>query len=348
MNTLDHEQFLESVARLTEKRNRESLETCLIQTMLELLSVEKIALYRIESDEVHLLTRTNREGFWSVDDTTDNFDTPIPIASDAGFVACSHRRETVLESAAPQNNRYTFPIVHQDRLVGFLRLASTRNLGADCRLIGGFLRIYQNYLALIDENEHDTLTGLLNRKTFDDKLIGILQASRRTILTGIQWEQGERRQANSGRCYWLAVLDIDHFKCINDTFGHLYGDEVLLLMANLMRRSFRRADMLFRYGGEEFVVVLLTNTVEEAWIGLERFRQAVEHHNFPQVGRITVSIGFTQMRDSEIPTAIIERADQALYYAKGHGRNQIQCYETLVTTGKLINPQSQFGDAELF
>jgi len=144
-------------------------------------------------------------------------------------------------------------------------------------------------------------------------------------------------------------LDIDHFKRINDTFGHLYGDEVLLLMANLMRQSFRRSDLLFRYGGEEFVVVLKTHLPNDSWNVLDRFRQTVALYQFPQVGQVTVSIGFTQIRDSEMPATIIERADRALYYAKDHGRNQMHNYEQLIGSGSLDTPQSQSeGAIELF
>jgi diguanylate cyclase (GGDEF)-like protein len=209
------------------------------------------------------------------------------------------------------------------------------------------LRIYQNYLALIDENAHDKLTGLLNRKTFDDRFISILQAARQ-LKDPVR--SLERRQGNvSFISYWLAVIDIDHFKRINDTYGHLYGDEVLLLMANLMRSSFRRKDLLFRYGGEEFVIVLKTASFDETSTVLERFRKTMENYCFPQVGQVTVSIGFTEICDSEIPTMIIERADRALYYVKENGRNQIRNYEQLITLSALtISQKSNENEVEFF
>lgn len=347
MNELDHKQLLESIARLTEKRNRLSLEICLTQTMFELLAVEEIALYRFEGGQANLLVRVDRKGCWIRDDETDTPDASVPITYDTGFIACAHGREAVIESTL-QGNRYTFPIPRQEQLVGFLRLLAARDLRDDRRLIEGFLQIYWNYLKLIEDNERDKLTGLLNRKTFDDKLINILQVSRRASLAREECEQSERRRSDVDNSYWLAILDIDHFKRINDTYGHLYGDEVLILMANVMRRSFRRNDLLFRYGGEEFVVVLRTTTDTEAQGVLERFRQNMERYNFPQVGQVTVSIGFTRILDPEMPAAVVDRADRALYYAKEHGRNQVCCYETLIATGQLASLQGQIGDVELF
>lgn len=348
MNELDHKQLLESIARLTEKRNRLSLEICLTQTMFELLAIEEIALYRFGSGQANLLVRIDRKGCWIGDDETDTPDTAVPIACDTGFVACAHGREVVIESIS-QGNRYTFPIPRQERLIGFLRLLAARDLRDDRRLIEGFLQIYWNYLKLIEDNERDKLTSLLNRKTFDDKLINILQVSRRASLAREERELSSERRRNEGESgYWLAILDIDHFKRINDTYGHLYGDEVLVLMANVMRRSFRRHDLLFRYGGEEFVVVLRTATDTEAQVVLERFRQNMERYNFPQVGQVTVSVGFTRILDPEMPAAVVDRADRALYYAKEQGRNQVCCYETLIATGQLSSFQGQVGDVELF
>ena len=349
MKPADHERLLESIARLTEKRDRESLELCLMQTMFELLSVEEITLYQVEGTQFGLLVRINPEGYWNVSDDISDPDYLMPIADDTLFAECLQKRRMQVETASGRTRRYAFPILHQGRGVGVLCLESVGDLTEDRRLIAGFLRIYQNYLALIHENAHDKLTGLLNRKTFDERFVSIFLSSYRADPTQERSRTIERRQKEGGYRHWLAVLDIDHFKRVNDMFGHLYGDEVLLLMANLMRRSFRRGDLLFRYGGEEFVVVLKTANVNEAWNALDRFRKAVERYNFPQVGQVTVSIGFTEIGDSEMPTMIIERADRALYYAKSNGRNQIYHYEQLTSSGLLAPSQHQSGgDIELF
>ncbi len=132
------------------------------------------------------------------------------------------------------------------------------------------------------------------------------------------------------------VLDIDHFKRVNDTYGHLIGDEVLLLVARLMRSCFRYSDQLYRFGGEEFVILMRCDGDADALRVLERLRGIFESHRFPQVGHITVSIGVTQVFHNDIPSEAFGRADEAVYHAKSHGRNQVQSYQQLVAQGALV------------
>lgn len=197
-----------------------------------------------------------------------------------------------------------------------------------------FLGFYGNYLDLLDYSELDTLTGLSNRKTYDEALDRIIAA----IPGECHAPQGlERRhpEAAGGKTFWLGVVDIDHFKRINDNFGHLFGDEVLLRIANLMKQSFRTSDKLFRFGGEEFVVMLRPACRDDAEKAFERFRQAVEGHEFPQVGQVTCSIGFTRIDSGLSPTDTLGRADEALYFSKENGRNRVSCHECLVEAGLL-------------
>lgn len=130
-------------------------------------------------------------------------------------------------------------------------------------------------------------------------------------------------------------------------FGHLYGDEVLVLMARIKRRVFRQRDKLFRFGGEEFVIVFDCTSLENAKIVLERFREAFEDYDFPQIGKVAVSIGFVCLSYGVVPSVMIGRADQALYYAKHNGRNQVCQYEELVSEDKLAKPEYS-DDLELF
>ncbi len=200
-------------------------------------------------------------------------------------------------------------------------------------VIGGIVSVYRNFQNLLDYSERDSLTGLLNRKTFDDQLAKMLHASaeHELPLPG----QPERRQHSDTEKQWLAVVDVDHFKAVNDKFGHLYGDEVLILIANLLQSSFRAQDRVFRFGGEEFVVLLRSTTLENARKIINRFRTNVEGHVFPQVGTVTVSVGFVSISAFESPVVILGHADQALYYAKSHGRNQACHYDELVSGGML-------------
>lgn len=186
--------------------------------------------------------------------------------------------------------------------------------------------LFGNQLRLIEARERDPLTGLLNRQAFTQ--------------TFLQLASGAAEQL--GNELWLAILDIDHFKRVNDTYGHLLGDEVLLRFARVMERQFRFNDRLFRFGGEEFLVLMRTDEAG-AGVALERFRAAVEAYEFPVVGKVTVSIGYARAGAGTLAPDLVDIADQALYQAKHEGRNRIQIAQQM--------PHSEVreaGDVELF
>jgi diguanylate cyclase (GGDEF)-like protein len=212
------------------------------------------------------------------------------------------------------------------------------------RMVGSILRIYRNFHALLDYGERDMLTGLLNRKSFDDSFIKALADTVSEPVPAPGTEARRRREASR---YFLGVIDIDHFKSVNDRFGHLIGDEVLLLLARLMRGSFRYRDQLYRFGGEEFVSLVRCPDDEAAMRVFDRLRANTESYPFPQVGRITVSVGYTELRPTDSPAAAFERADRAVYFAKGNGRNQVQSHRALVERGALADAAKE-GGIELF
>ncbi|MBK4736292.1 GGDEF domain-containing protein [Noviherbaspirillum pedocola] len=226
------------------------------------------------------------------------------------------------------------PVWLGDILAAAFRIDYIAPLDAATRpALDRLLQIYTNHRQLIDYSERDSLTGLLNRKTFDTRFARM--ACQVTAHEAAKNPAEEERRRHAGdESHWLAVVDIDHFKRINDRYGHLYGDEVLILIANILRASFRAQDRIFRFGGEEFVILLRSVTLASARRALERFRENVEHYSFPQVGRVTLSIGFTGI-GNDSPVEILGHADQALYYAKQHGRNQVRFYDELVSSGAL-------------
>lgn len=159
---------------------------------------------------------------------------------------------------------------------------------------------------------HDGLTGCLNRITFDTLLVNALQRTRRT-----------------GEPLSLVMLDLDHFKGINDTFGHRTGDEVLRRCASTVQAQLRASDVLARVGGEEFAVLLPGTDLQGAAHVAETVRAAVQGLEFenPRGGRICVSVsaGVASTRSPEGPTAdqLYQSADGALYAAKAAGRNRV-------------------------
>ncbi|MFN2330003.1 MAG: diguanylate cyclase, partial [Chromatocurvus sp.] len=157
----------------------------------------------------------------------------------------------------------------------------------------------------------DSLTGLYNRKKLDEILA----------------DQIERYRRNH-RSFSVLMLDVDHFKMLNDTHGHLLGDEVLMQIASILGQAIRHVDFVARYGGEEFVVVLVETALQTALEAAERIRVKVAEATYgtpEQRSSATVSIGVAEYRDADANAdGVIARADQALYRAKDAGRNRVQ------------------------
>ncbi len=203
--------------------------------------------------------------------------------------------------------------------------------------INTLLSAYNHQVYLLRNKDTDSLTGLYNRQSFDTKLKKLHDNF------GL-----EKRADDEPSKYCLALIDIDLFKQVNDKYGHVYGDEVLLLFSNLMKKAFRDLDMLFRYGGEEFCVLINDVSIQQADLILNRFRTNVEEFNFSMENKVTISIGYTEFTN-KIPLAnIIERADKALYFSKEHGRNLCSGYETLLEENKIKDFNIDEGDIELF
>lgn len=155
--------------------------------------------------------------------------------------------------------------------------------------------------------EHDELTGLLNR---------------RSLLAALDDEL--RRADRTGQPLAIALLDLDHFKAINDTHGHAAGDRTLKLFAQRVMPLVRTTDRFGRYGGEEFVIVMSGTTAEEAVVPIDRFRAALAARGWDDIVdglRVTFSAGLAGHRPGETAEDLLRRADTALYAAKDAGRN---------------------------
>ncbi|MEB3352946.1 MAG: sensor domain-containing diguanylate cyclase [Cyanobacteriota bacterium] len=165
---------------------------------------------------------------------------------------------------------------------------------------------------------HDKLETL----AFTDPLSGALNRSAFAGLSRTLVEKARRSAQPLG----LALMDIDHFKRINDRFGHPAGDGVIRQVADHIRNSTRGGDLLFRWGGEEFLLLLPRLDLEQARVLMERLGAAVAERVGPDLAedlRVTLSIGITVWRDKDTLETVLERADRALYRAKDGGRNQV-------------------------
>ncbi len=157
----------------------------------------------------------------------------------------------------------------------------------------------------------DALTGLYNRRHFEDTL-------EREFLRAIRYKNEMS----------FAIIDVDLFKKVNDTYGHSTGDYVLKEVAYLILQTFRKTDMVFRYGGEEFAVIITETPIDKAIFPLERLRKSIAEYPFSHDGQrlnITVSIGACGVDESmDSVHNLFECADNALYEAKENGRNQVR------------------------
>ncbi len=165
----------------------------------------------------------------------------------------------------------------------------------------------------VSEARTDTLTGLRNRRSFNEEI-------------NRQFAQRQRQ----GITFSLLMIDVDHFKQFNDTYGHLAGDLVLRSVARMLTNTLRNMDFVCRYGGEEFAVICPGSTLTQVAAGAARVRAAIETEVITlkegQV-RVTVSIGVAEVDETEIAEGLIQRADNALYAAKHCGRNQVQLHD---------------------
>lgn len=345
------------LAALTAQRDRELLDVSLAQSVLDLLPVSSVGVYRLVGSEHEtrrwLCCGLARRGQVTVNDPSwvDLESLPTLEAFPLRQLVLDSRllEQAELPSAsllAPDHRFVTvLPLMVEVGQPGVLELYADQPLTAGAlRTIQTLLRVFGNFQNLLESSQRDALTGLLNRQTFDATF---LKASMLGASEPINTSDSDRR-ANSSTGYWLGVIDIDHFKLVNDRFGHLIGDEVLVLVARIMRQSFRHYDRLYRFGGEEFVVLLRGGSEADALAAFERFRCNVECYAFPQVGRVTVSLGFTEVQPKDTPSQAFERADQAVYQAKHQGRNQVLCYDALVRAGILEDEDQHVGDVELF
>lgn len=339
--------LLYHVDLITRQRRRGDLALRVVAALYELVGARLVSLYKIyahgDTTLVGLVATADAGGVRGFDDGLGLPAGTAPIDHHPRLRDCLGQAAAGIDHACRDSdpNHQVFVLGRDPALpLGMVDIESAAPIDGDVRTVAdGLLALMLNCLDMLDYSETDTLTGLLNRKTFDQFLIDILSSINSQGDDGATTAGAPlpaRRQAHPGAAlHWLGVVNVDHFKQINDRHGHLIGDEVLILIAHLMKSSFRLQDRLFRFGGEEFVVLLKPTELDNAERAFERFRRRMEAHSFPQVGRATVSIGFTGIGPNDNPAHVLGQADEALYWAKGNGRNRTCAYPRLCAEGHL-------------
>lgn len=166
------------------------------------------------------------------------------------------------------------------------------------------------YKQAVEKAYSDPLTGLNNRAAFDKSIVQEVDLASR-----------------HGHTFSLMLLDLDRFKDINDNYGHIVGDAVLKTFADCIMECMRSSDIVFRYGGEEFVILLRNTKVDGAKLLAERMRKNIEDMKFEYNNiklNISVSIGLTEFQEGDDRLKLVERADSLLYRAKENGRNRVE------------------------
>jgi len=353
------EHAISHLADLTAQRDREVLDVTLAQGVLDLLGhtgLLTVGVYRLigpdEQSRHWFCGGLARAGAMVVSDPpwTELASLPrmdaFPLRQ-AAMQSRSLTQSADLDEHGQQRSPcvLVLPLPVEVGQPGVLEIVSEHGMNtAALRQLQALLKVFGNFQNLLEASQRDTLTGLLNRQTFDATFF---KASMPTNVDASALPLEERR-GPALPTHWLAVVDIDHFKKVNDGFGHLIGDEVLVLVARVMRLSFRHYDRLYRFGGEEFVILLRGGNENDALSAFERFRRNIENYPFPQVGRVTVSVGFTEIQRNDTPNEAFARADAAAYQAKHHGRNCTFCHEALVLGGVIESGEKHQGGIELF
>jgi len=322
------------VDNLLVHHERDALRTGFIELIYELFQPTDIQLFSCGLRGI-VAHRGQEIGDLLIRDRLNSDSIPMLLSHDKIILKTVEDADIqVIESVIDTSIDIYVPLMQGDSVGAILVVTQVSKDIIDDVLWQHVLAVYTHLNRMLYTAEVDPLTGLMNRMAFD------------RLLNRQAAEDSKVRQDGKGT--FFALVDIDFFKKINDNFGHLYGDEVLILLSRAMSESFRSMDWLFRYGGEEFSIVLIDVTHEEAFRVLERFRHKIETMDFPQVGQVTVSIGFSLMVKMEPVSSMIDRADHALYYAKKHGRNQVLFYESLVAKGLLAEVEQDESDVELF
>jgi len=335
--------FIDKLVSMTSVHDVELLEFSLLKTLEEFIKPNELLILKLDRNGRPFYQLSMRKERYEI--VIDGISVSDEITDAIEIV---RKTKQLFNRQIDSANMLTvWHIVQSKSQEVFLVTTTSNQLSKlDAYMTNGLLGIYRNFHAVLCEAQLDQLTGLANRKTFEDVMNKIsLQQPPATEPVPIERRvNGEAGHAS----FWLGMADLDNFKRINDTWGHLYGDEVLLLTSQLMQGHFRENDYLFRFGGEEFVIIIRAPTEELAGKAFERFRAAIATNRFPQVGQVTVSIGVVKLDSSIFSATLLDHADKALYFAKQNGRNQVCFYERLVQSGLIAEPEIKSGEIDFF
>jgi len=336
-------EYYQAIVQLTAQCNQQQLIKEMASSLIDLGLAEQVEYYEFYDAEGNALPEITEAALpaFVIRNVLDDTDNGKPICDFPQIMEATLTQKALgFESASGVSvcNNMLLPVTERNQVVGLILLKGHCISSKNRQYIDFFLQVFSNLISLVWSKERDVLTGLFNRLAFEQRFLNVLKFS----------VDSQREDSVISGTACLALFDIDHFKLVNDQWGHLIGDEVLLHFSQLMSRSFRYYDLTCRYGGEEFAVALRGVDLATAMLALERFRKVVEEYDFPKIGQKTISIGVSEIRPPELLTSAIERADIALYCAKEHGRNQVCAFERIKNIDEIEIATHDEGEIELF
>ena len=341
-----YDAVMNNIVNLTSQRDSDLLALSLLKSVNEIVKTSKLSISCISNEEKPTYSIT----FDKHTNLNKNYNIPLENSLLQAFKLM--KEHSLDEYLIKGENTYLYIqlLEHDRRGYQFLLINLSRKLNNNqAYSLNGILSIYKNFVSLLNESQTDELTGLANRKTFESSMSHIFDDSP-FIDKNMEKERRLEKSIknNIPPLRWIAIIDIDDFKKINDDFGHLYGDEILIHLSEIIRKSFREDDLQFRFGGEEFVIVLKSPSKEQSFKILDRFREEVENYDFPSVGQVTISIGVTEFIKGVFHVTLIDFADQALYFSKSKGKNCLHFFEDMLANGDCKLPETKEGEVDLF
>lgn len=321
--------------RLSEQRDVVSLQNELKSILETVMPGAKIQLYQLFTSEGEKEIIDYRKTEILVIEQTDKLEAPTPINEFKGFERCI-QAGAIIENKSSDQMECIYPITGLRGVTQILKFRYAEKDESVRESIINILTVYRNLLISLNAMELDGLTRLLNRQVFN------------RVMKNFSNQHQSPPESVANNSSYLAMIDIDRFKEVNDNHGHLIGDEILIHFSKLIKSSFRFTDYFFRYGGEEFAVIVVDIERTGANQIFENFLLRIRDYAFPVIGKLTATIGFTEIKPNDVAISTVENADRALYFGKSTGRNRVCFYNKLLQEGLMQSTEYETGKIEIF
>lgn len=335
----------EHLIRLTDHRDRDLLELTLAKALIDLVPIQRVVVARVliadqEKRWLDAVSLDARGGGTVADPLRVDF-LSLPRLDEAydRLRSLRGRQEIEVAWAGEAGPRiYYVPLFADSRAEdeqGVIEIHAAGVMAPEDKLLMEQLHhIYRNMYALLAYSDRDALTGLLNRKALDDTFYSAVLEELDGVVAEVKTQAaGRERRHRVPPNYWLGTVVIDDFHRLNDKHGHLIMEEVTLLVARILNTSFRTQDRLYHFGDEQFAVLFHCPDEALALGAFERLRANVERHTFAQVGRVTISAGFTRVLADDTPSTALERSQDAIDVAQRNGGNTVCSQQELSRRG---------------